>query len=132
MCDEVKDIVPKGYRVNHLSFKKRTALHHGKVNGQQMEFNILCKVSVNYSPRDLTKLKQDLANYAAYLGKELGNDHGVIYQKLLEATHEKMVPGMGMRLAFSMAYIDFITAPRYLLPFQLLLNYIYVFGLLKN
>ena len=71
MCDEVKDIVPKGYRVNHLSFKKRTALHHGKVNGQQMEFKILCKVSVNYSPRDLTKLKQDLGNYAAYLGKEL-------------------------------------------------------------
>ena len=95
MCEAVKEIVPKGYRTHHLSFHKRVHLHHGKVNGEQMEFKVLCKVAVNLSPRDLTKLKQDLATYALYLGRELGDDQLVIYHKLLEAVHEKQVPGMG-------------------------------------
>ena len=109
MCESIKDVVPNGYRVNHLSFQKRVKLHHGKINGEQMEFKILCKVSVNFSPRDLTKMKQDITAYAAYLGKEVGDDPIVIYHKLLEAVHEKMLPGMGMRLAHLNIYTLFFS-----------------------
>ena len=95
MIDDIKDVVPEEYWKKHLATKMRQTPFATILDGKGFTFHVLCKVDACLSPRDLVKLKENLATYAQELAKDPRLFGSEIMEKLMDATYEKQVEGMG-------------------------------------
>ena len=95
MIDDVKGVVPEDFWKKHLSTSMRQRPFHTVMDGSAFTFHVFCKVDACLSPKDLTKVKENLASYAQELAKDPRLFGSEIMEKLMKATYEKQVEGMG-------------------------------------
>ena len=95
MIDDIKDVVPEEYWKKHLATKMRQTPFATILDGKGFTFHVLCKVDACLSPRDSSKLKENIIAYTQELAKDPRIFASEVLEKLMAAVYEKQVDGMG-------------------------------------